>query len=368
MAAETWTTGGILVRQNGAAWRQPTSTGYLNEAELRDMLRQQPSLIPGIGPGAVAVTEFQSGIGPTDMCVVDGDGAITLVECKLASNPEIRRKIIGQVLDYAARLWRMEIEEFDSRWRSRADGRSVLESLAEDNDSVDALQENLREGRFTLVLAVDLINEDLRRIVEYLNTHTSEGVQVFAIELTKAWHADVEILLPRVFGLEIAAAKAANAAKAGNPSKWLPEDVVTFIEQEHPSLTQPVRQFLADAERDGLTPRGTAATSPSLILRMELPGGPVWPYAIYTGAKPRIQMNFHWLTSAAPTAREAFLDSLASRGFVVDAQAVRAGSFKAHPSMALERLSAAADRAALLDSARLLRAGGAHDDLVEAAD
>lgn len=355
MPGETWTTSGILVRQSGDAWQQPSSTGYLNEAELRDMLREQPSLIPGIGPGAIAVTEFQSGIGPTDMCVVDGDGTITLVECKLASNAEIRRKIVGQVLDYAARLWRMELDDFDTRWRARANGRSVLESLAEDNDSVEALQANLREGRFTLVLAVDLINEDLRRIVEYLNTHTSDGVQVFALELTKARHAEVDILLPRVFGLEIAAAKAANSAKSGNSSKWAPEDVVAFVEQEHPSLSQPLRQFLADAEREGLVARGTAATSPSLILRLELPHGPVWPYALYTGAKPRIQINFHWLTNADPTARNDFLDSLASGEFDLDANAIRGGSYKAHPSVPLAQLSSPDARKAMLKAARMLR-------------
>ena len=51
-----------------------------------------------------------------DIVVLDSNGDITLVECKLAKNPEGRREMIGQLFDYAARLWRMGLEDFEFQW------------------------------------------------------------------------------------------------------------------------------------------------------------------------------------------------------------------------------------------------------------
>jgi hypothetical protein len=93
------------------------SAGYINEDDLQRMLADEPSLIPGVSAQAVAVREFASTVGPSDVVIVDVDGTITIVECKLASNAEIRRKIVGQVLDYAARMWKSDIEDFVATWR-----------------------------------------------------------------------------------------------------------------------------------------------------------------------------------------------------------------------------------------------------------
>ena len=45
------------------------------------------------------------------------DDGYTLVECKLQSNIEIKRKVVGQVLAYASGFWRMSYDEFrQQRW------------------------------------------------------------------------------------------------------------------------------------------------------------------------------------------------------------------------------------------------------------
>lgn len=86
--------------------------------------REQPSLIPGVGTRAFAAREFHTGVGPSDVidADADADGSVTVVECKLASNVEIRRKIVGQVLDYAARIWRMPLVDFEARWLQYSGG------------------------------------------------------------------------------------------------------------------------------------------------------------------------------------------------------------------------------------------------------
>lgn len=57
---------------------------------------------------------MQSGVGPADVIAVDADGALTVVECKLATNQNARREIVGQVFDYAAQLQKMPIDEFEA--------------------------------------------------------------------------------------------------------------------------------------------------------------------------------------------------------------------------------------------------------------
>lgn len=47
----------VLIRHQGEGeWRAPATTAYTNEAELRDLLAETPSLLPGVGQGPAAAT------------------------------------------------------------------------------------------------------------------------------------------------------------------------------------------------------------------------------------------------------------------------------------------------------------------------
>lgn len=147
------------------------------------------------------------GAGSVDLLGVGLDGSITLVECKLKKNPEIRREVVGQVLAYAGGLWRTSYEDFAARYASRA-GMSLIEHLqqtteqvVEDEDALRAaLHERLRSGAFRLVIAVDEITDELKFVVEWLNGHTAAGVQVIALEAEYVKDAGVEVLVPRFYG------------------------------------------------------------------------------------------------------------------------------------------------------------------------
>lgn len=54
--------------------------------------------------------------GQADVCIIGPGGDITVVECKLASNSERRRMVIGQVLDYASAIWQDGTETFHREW------------------------------------------------------------------------------------------------------------------------------------------------------------------------------------------------------------------------------------------------------------
>ncbi|HQZ36837.1 MAG TPA: hypothetical protein PK020_20590 [Ilumatobacteraceae bacterium] len=231
----------------------------------------------------------------------------------------------------------MSFEELDSRWRQRHPNNSgIIESLgAQDEEAVAieaALTENLRLGRFNLVLAVDRINDGLRRIVEFMNDRTSADLSVVTMELRYSKHGDVEMLVPTVFGAELARAK---AQKAGTKVSWSESDVHDYLETHWPSEAPVVARIL-DALRllPGLSFVGTSAITPSLIARWDGPNGVTWPFVVYTSKQPYLRINFHWMT-ALP---EADLLQLAAAleqlpGSTVSSADVVAKKFKSRPSL-----------------------------------
>lgn len=105
------------------------------EADLQHLLIESPFLIPideireGVSPLVFAVGEFGlPGSGNTDVLAFSADGDVAIIECKLAANPESKRKVIGQILEYASYLWGMSYGEVNSRVQ-QLKGKSLPELI-----------------------------------------------------------------------------------------------------------------------------------------------------------------------------------------------------------------------------------------------
>jgi hypothetical protein len=104
----------IMIKARGNdKWQKVDERTFGKEAELQELLSSNPDLIPVemLGderkPIRVWLREASlPGSGHTDLIGVDEDGNISIIEAKLASNQEIKRKVIGQILEYAAYLWK----------------------------------------------------------------------------------------------------------------------------------------------------------------------------------------------------------------------------------------------------------------------
>jgi len=179
----------ILLTARGAVALSPLSLaardGAVSEADIQALVHDHPSSLPiaEIDPmfiGAVAICrELNTPAGPIDNFLVTPSGLPVLVECKLWRNPQGRREVVGQILDYAKEL---------SRWSSSDLQREVCRVLKRDGDLVldlvrqadpnvdeiqfnDALTANLRRGRFLLLILGDGIREGVEAIAEYLQAH-----------------------------------------------------------------------------------------------------------------------------------------------------------------------------------------------------
>jgi hypothetical protein len=198
---------------------------------------------------------------------VDSSGELTLVECKLASNPQIRREVVGQMFDYASRLWKMDVDEFAAKWRARTSSALFLDeadggvSLEGGLSLRESLAQNLAEGRFRIVLAVDVINPALKRMIEYLNAMTGPATSVIAVEYSRLRQGSVEILMPQVYGQELAEAK----SKPVRPelTVWNEETFRSWMQDHDRDNLDRLDIFLTTARSAGLTFTGSRTIDPA---------------------------------------------------------------------------------------------------------
>lgn len=276
----------ILIRKANGRWHEPEDGGYTSEGHLQAILLQHPSLVPGVDESAIACKEFQSGVGPADLIVLDREGSITIVECKLDANPGVRREIMGQVLDYASRLWKSSVEEFEGAWiRASADHQSPFTRLDDGEGRIrTSVAENLAVGRFNVVLAVDRLNADLKRIVEYLNAITLPTTGVIVVEFARAVGEGIEILIPQAYGTELAEAK--SKSPASTRPVWTVEQYFDWCTTNDPEGAPAIHALVTTLEKLGVEVLGGFADTPSLNCGVEIPGfGRKYPVGLYTNEK-----------------------------------------------------------------------------------
>jgi hypothetical protein len=304
----------LLIRNpDSAHWHAPQTTAYADEAELQSLIAESPSLLPGVEAGVAAVaTEVEvPGVGPADVVVVSTDGEITIVECKLAANAEIRRWVIGQVFSYAAGMWQLSYDDLERAFEARSkdltspfDGVAGWEAPAF-REVVDA---NLQRGSFRLVIAVDQITDELKRSVSYINRHTTAELRLLALELRHAADSGVEILLPEIYGQE-------SAAEAPRPKRrWDEPSLIQGIREAQPPelADRMIRLYEALRDAGGRTSWGSG-TKPSVTMWLgEAAGNPVSVsvYAAGSNWPGGIAINFDYVRDKRSPAEMARLAAL----------------------------------------------------------
>ena len=88
----------------------PRADGGMNETSLRDLLFRFPSSLPipaidaAYADPVPLCRELRTPAGPIDALYVNKLGRLILAEFKLWRNPQARREVIGQILDYTKEL------------------------------------------------------------------------------------------------------------------------------------------------------------------------------------------------------------------------------------------------------------------------
>lgn len=181
-----------------------------NEAQLHDIVKETPELLPsdefGIGGPLLVVgreTSLQSGYA--DLLCISRNGDLLIVELKTGTQNADFRKVLAQLIDYGADLWRMSYEEFESAVVLRyfggtyasgdmvSDKQSLIEAAQEFWDGFSGeevsmfrenLSDNLSSGSFHYVIVSQNFTSSMEKTFEYLN-FTNTGSRFYAVELVR---------------------------------------------------------------------------------------------------------------------------------------------------------------------------------------
>ncbi len=146
---------------------------------------------PAFGPLIPVCRELRTDAGPIDILFANREGLLTLVECKLWNNPEARRAVIGQILDYAKELSAWSYSELEAAIKSahRGNSESLYQTVANGSDPVDESEfidnvaRNLRRGRFLLLVVGSGIREGVEQITEFLQRHAHLNFGMALVEI-----------------------------------------------------------------------------------------------------------------------------------------------------------------------------------------
>lgn len=142
-----------------------------------------------------------------DHLYLDQDARPTLVEVKRGPNSEIRRKVVGQMLDYAAHAEHWTADELRKAFEESNDDPDgqLRDLLGEGGGEADAFWEkvatNLAAKNLRLLFVADEIPDTLARVVEFLNEQMPR-IEVLAVEVKQftGESSRSRVLVPRVFG------------------------------------------------------------------------------------------------------------------------------------------------------------------------
>jgi hypothetical protein len=194
----------ILDRTTGdtasALRRVPLSgDGLFDEKWLQALLFAHPELLPldqaepGAGPIIPLCREFsiprESGTVFLDILGATRAGRLVLIECKLWRNPQARREVIAQVLEYASLLRGWSFGDLTARLMARPGTSDIYPHMRKhfpDLDEarfVDAVSRSLETGDFHLVIAGDGIRSDLQAIAAHLNGSAMGMARLSLVEI-----------------------------------------------------------------------------------------------------------------------------------------------------------------------------------------
>lgn len=233
--------------------------------------------------------ELETGSGPADLLYVTPTGQIVLVETKLWRNPEARRAVVAQILDYAKNLttWTYDILEEKARLAAGASTAYLLQCLrnrfpdADEAQFVDGIGRSLSSGDFLLIIVGDGIRYGAESLVTFLERygHLRFGLGLAEVAIYRLPTGE-RLLQPRVLAKTEVIQKTVLVGPSGPVSF---QTAAQAEDVETPSTTQREwfqtfwSEFLAELKLDdpSLLPAEPAKWT-NQFFQMPPGGGTVW--------------------------------------------------------------------------------------------
>lgn len=168
--------------------RGKAKDGTKNERWVQELIHLHPELLPiaeiesAYQPVIPVCMELRTTRGFIDNVFITPNGNLIFAETKLYRNPEARREVVAQVMDYAESLTGWTFEAFQ-----QAAGKNLFELVAGETELneerfIDAVARNLRIGRGLFLIVGDGIREETETLARHVQAHA--GLQ-FALALVE---------------------------------------------------------------------------------------------------------------------------------------------------------------------------------------
>jgi len=229
----------IIISKEGTKAIKLDKIPFEKEDFLQDYIHKNPESIPVYEIQEdkrlfVSAREFPTESGSIDALAIDKDGDIYIVETKLYKNSD-KRVVLAQALDYGASLWKHygDFGEFLTLLNDKVQSKFKMtfeEKVKEFFDLedeqyrnlVESLRLNLREGNIKFVILMDSIDERLKDLILYVNSHSK--FDIYAVQLEYYKFDQYEIMVPKIFGVEVT--KSVSSSGNGSRRNW---DKETFL-------------------------------------------------------------------------------------------------------------------------------------------
>jgi hypothetical protein len=174
--------------------RRFLGNGFFNEAWIQEIIYNNPEILPinSIEPvfGSLVplCRELPLDSGFVDNLYINENGMLTMIECKLWNNPEARRKVIGQILDYAKDISYLEYESLNEKIvniRNESIFQIISHKYPDLREEVfiDNVNKHIKAGRFLLLIVGDGIHEGMHKISDFLDNYAHMNFSFSLVEL-----------------------------------------------------------------------------------------------------------------------------------------------------------------------------------------
>ena len=213
----------VLERISPSQWTSAVigaDKGSLNasEKDLQDLLARCPNLLPFqhfssvFHPSVCIGREVTTNVGPIDCLFISSQGRLTIVETKLYKNPEARRTVVAQLLDYCDQVSRFTYEDLDAsarrfaqtyfpdykyselggfiRWSLKQSLKNIedttdenVDLILEDQQFHDQVVKSIRRGEMLGLIVGDSIDTRIISLIDFAQSKPGLALELGIVEL-----------------------------------------------------------------------------------------------------------------------------------------------------------------------------------------
>ena len=344
----------MIVDSQGTMRKLVREGGKERELFIQNLVHDHPGLIPmvDIEPaymGLVSICrEMPTPAGYVDNLWMTAWGGIVLGEAKLVRNPQARREVVAQALDYARAISNWSFDDLQAAVRKALSRPEVSlwelvepESDLTEEQFVDSVERRLRTGQILLLIIGDGIQEGVELLTSHLQLHAGLHVGLALLELS-LWQDESSgtlLVVPRVpmqttliergivriegNGARVEAVPTTSTKPDRLPKSTSPsaEEFYEHLRTKNPTLEAPLKKFFEHVAPLGVTPE--IGKTAKLVFQ---------PTPELAGSAGYIETNGKvWLSSAYVSARRLGKPEVADK-YLAEVAAIVGGIVKPNAS------------------------------------